>query len=171
VRQLPRNSYVSSRAGAEACARGCMPPAPRGDGTRRLAVACTRVSLPFSPFRLSFATSPSGGQVVDPSALIRRPSPPDVSTLLHRLRLCPFLCGGRRQLALETLARRQPLTVYQRTARRPPLRRRDRLGLGWLSRVWTRIVREAPDDLNAKDQIGSGDFEPNVARKTQRATA
>jgi hypothetical protein len=67
--------------------------------------------------------------------------------LLHRLRLCPFLCGGRRQLALETLARRQPLTVYQRTGRRPPLRRRDRLGLGWLSRVWTRIVREAPDDL------------------------
>ncbi len=27
-----------------------------------------------------------------------------ISTLLHLLRLCPFLCGGHRQLALENLA-------------------------------------------------------------------
>jgi hypothetical protein len=26
-----------------------------------------------------------------------------ISTLLHLLRLCPFLCGGHRQLALENL--------------------------------------------------------------------
>ena len=93
-----------------------------------------------------------------------------IDTLLHLLRLCPFLRGGHRQLALENLALRQPLTVYQ-TAARPPLRRRDRLVWVWLSTVWTRIVREAPQHLNANDQIGSGDFEPNVARKTQRATA
>ena len=68
-----------------------------------------------------------------------------ISTLLHLLQLCPFLCGGHRQLALEHLALRQPLTVYQRTARRPPLRRRDQLVWVWLSRVKTRIVREAPD--------------------------
>ena len=71
-----------------------------------------------------------------------------ISTLLHLLRLCPFLrCGhrgGHCQLALENLALRQPLTVYQ-TAARPTLRRRDRLVWVWLSTVWTRIVREAPD--------------------------
>jgi hypothetical protein len=94
-----------------------------------------------------------------------------ISTLLHLLRLCPFLCGSHRQLALENLAPRQPLTVYQRTARRSPAARAQsaRLGLG-STRVWTRIVREAPDDLTANDQIGSSDFEarlrkePNVLR-------
>ena len=50
-----------------------------------------------------------------------------ISTLLHLLRLCPFLRGGHCQLALENLALRQPLTVYQ-TAARLPLRWRDRLG-------------------------------------------
>ena len=50
-----------------------------------------------------------------------------ISTLLHLLRLWPFLCGGHRQLALENLALRQQLTVYKRTAKRPQLRRRERL--------------------------------------------
>ena len=68
-----------------------------------------------------------------------------ISTLLHLLRLCPFLRGGHRQLALETLALRQPLTGYQMAAR-PPLRSRDRLVSVWLSTVWIRIVREAPDE-------------------------
>ncbi len=94
-----------------------------------------------------------------------------ISTLLHLLRLCPFLCGGHRQLGLENLALRQPLTLYQWTARRAPLRPGDRLVGVWLSRAWTRIVREAPHDLNANDQIRSSDFAPNVAGKTQRATA
>jgi hypothetical protein len=44
-----------------------------------------------------------------------------ISTLLHLLRLCPFLRSGHRgghcQLALENLALRQPLTVYQTAAR------------------------------------------------------
>jgi hypothetical protein len=30
-----------------------------------------------------------------------------ISTLLHLVRLFPFLCGGHRQLALENLALRQ----------------------------------------------------------------
>jgi hypothetical protein len=42
-----------------------------------------------------------------------------ISTLLHLLRLFPFLCGGHRQLALETLALRQQLTVYRRAVARP----------------------------------------------------
>jgi hypothetical protein len=34
-----------------------------------------------------------------------------IAALLHVLRLCPFLLGGRRQLALENLALRQQLAV------------------------------------------------------------
>jgi hypothetical protein len=59
-----------------------------------------------------------------------------ITTLLHLLRLFPFLCGGHRQLALENLALRQRLAVYKRTAKRPKLGRRDRLFWVWLSRVW-----------------------------------
>src|SRR5439155_21131395 len=56
--------------------------------------------------------------------------------LLYLLRLLPFLCDGRRQLALENLALRQQLAVYKRMARRPKLRRSDRLFWVWLARVW-----------------------------------
>jgi putative transposase len=56
--------------------------------------------------------------------------------LLHLLRLCPFLCGGHRQLALENLALRQQLAVYQRIAKRPKLRRTDRFFWVCQSRVW-----------------------------------
>jgi hypothetical protein len=59
-----------------------------------------------------------------------------ITTLLHLLRLFPFLCGGHRQLALENLALRQQLAVYKRTAKRPKLSRRDRLFWVWLSGVW-----------------------------------
>ena len=34
-----------------------------------------------------------------------------ISRLLHLLRICPFLCGGHRDFALENLALRQQLTV------------------------------------------------------------
>ena len=34
-----------------------------------------------------------------------------ITTLLHLLRLFPFLCGGHRQLALENLALRHQLAV------------------------------------------------------------
>ncbi len=40
-----------------------------------------------------------------------------VATLLHLLRLLPFLCGGHRQLALENLALRHQLAVYKRIGR------------------------------------------------------
>ena len=74
-----------------------------------------------------------------------------ISTLLHLLRLSPFLCGGPRQLALENLALRQPLAVYKRRVTRPNLRRSDRLVWAWLSRVWTgwrnALVRVAPDTV------------------------
>jgi putative transposase len=74
-----------------------------------------------------------------------------ITTLLHLLRLFPFLCGGYRQLALENLALRQQLVVYKRTASRPKLRRSDRLFWAWLSRVWTgwrdALVIVAPDTV------------------------
>jgi hypothetical protein len=60
-----------------------------------------------------------------------------ISTLLHLLRLFPFLCGGPRQLALENLALRHQLAVYKRTASRPRLHRSDRLFWALLSRGWT----------------------------------
>jgi putative transposase len=74
-----------------------------------------------------------------------------ISTLLHLLRLCPFLCGGHRQLALENLALRQQLTVYRRTVARPRLRRGDRLFWVALSRLWRgwkqALVIVAPDTV------------------------
>jgi putative transposase len=74
-----------------------------------------------------------------------------ITTLLHLLRLFPFLCGGHRQLALENLALRQQLAVYKRMANRPKLRRRERLFWICLSRVWTgwraALVIVAPDTV------------------------
>jgi len=60
-----------------------------------------------------------------------------ITVLLDLMRLLPLLCGGYRQVALENLAERQQLAVYQRTARRPKFRRIDRLFWVWLARVWS----------------------------------
>jgi putative transposase len=74
-----------------------------------------------------------------------------ITTLLHVLRLFPFLCGGHRQLALENLALRQQLAVYKRTAKRPKLRSSERLFWVCLSKVWTGwrapLVIVAPDTV------------------------
>ena len=74
-----------------------------------------------------------------------------VSTLLHLVRLFPFLCGGHRQLALENLALRQQLAVYKRTVPRPRLRKTDRLFWAGLARVWAgwraALVIVAPDTV------------------------
>ena len=72
-----------------------------------------------------------------------------ITTLLHLLRLFPFLCGGHRQLALENLALRHQLAVYKRTVPRPRLRRTDRLLWVWLARVWTG-VEGGPRDRGAR---------------------
>jgi hypothetical protein len=50
-----------------------------------------------------------------------------ITLQLRLLRLLPFLCGGRRQLAIENLALRRQLAVYKRTATRPRRRTTDRL--------------------------------------------
>jgi hypothetical protein len=63
----------------------------------------------------------------DLSVRIRSQSQLVITVLLHLLRLFPFLVGGHRQLALENLALRQQLAVYERTASQPELRDSDRL--------------------------------------------
>src|SRR2546427_8468631 len=74
-----------------------------------------------------------------------------IGLLLHLVRLCPFLFGGHRQLALENLALRQQLAVYKRTATRPKLRTTDRLFWVGLARVWARwrqpLVIVTPDTV------------------------
>jgi putative transposase len=74
-----------------------------------------------------------------------------ISLLLHLLRLLPFLCGGRRQLALENLALRHQLAVYRRTVPRPRLRTTDRLLWVGLVRVWAgwrqALVIVSPDTV------------------------
>ncbi|HEV2672595.1 MAG TPA: integrase core domain-containing protein [Gemmatimonadales bacterium] len=59
-----------------------------------------------------------------------------MTTLLHLLRLFPFLCGGHRQVALENIALHHQLSVYKRTMPRPKLRSSDRLFWVALSKVW-----------------------------------
>jgi hypothetical protein len=43
---------------------------------------------------------------------------------------------SRTRLAVENLTLRQQLAVFRRTAKRPRLRRGDRVFWSWLSRVW-----------------------------------
>jgi transposase len=62
------------------------------------------VNRVFLEYALSFAKTPSGGQVVDLSALIRKNPSPVIILMLHLLRLLPVRCGSHRQLALENLA-------------------------------------------------------------------
>jgi putative transposase len=60
-----------------------------------------------------------------------------ITVVLHLLRLLPFLVGGHRQLALENVALRHQLAVYQRSVPRPRLRRTDRLFWIALVRMWS----------------------------------
>ena len=46
------------------------------------------------------------------------------------------LVFGGLDLAVENLAPRQQLAIYQRTAKRPKLRPRDRVLWVWLTRLW-----------------------------------
>jgi putative transposase len=47
------------------------------------------------------------------------------------------LLTDRLSLAAENLAMRQQLAAYERTAKRPKLRARDRVFWVWLSRLWS----------------------------------
>jgi len=59
-----------------------------------------------------------------------------VLALLLRLLTSRFRSNA--DLEIELLVARQQLAIYQRSVRRPRLRRRDRLFWGGLSRLWSR---------------------------------
>src|SRR5713101_7605860 len=71
-----------------------------------------------------------------------------VVVLLRSLRL---ICSGHRGVALENLALRQQLSVFRRTAKRPPLRHRDRLFWILLASAWrdwrTALIVVQPDTV------------------------
>ena len=60
-----------------------------------------------------------------------------LARLLRVLRLLTVLAGGHRALALENLALRQQLALYQRARPRPTIRWADRLFWVGLRRAWT----------------------------------
>ncbi len=60
-----------------------------------------------------------------------------LTAMLLFLRLLIVVCfRSRASLAAENLALRHQLGVLARTARRPRLRRRDRIFWVWLTRIW-----------------------------------
>jgi putative transposase len=110
-----------------------------------------------------------------------------ITALLHVLRLCPFLLGGHRQLALENLALRQQLAVYKRAGKRPRLRPSDRLFWVTLARLWTgwrrALVIVAPDtvvrwqrrrfraywtNLSRRQRVGRPPIGPEIAALVAR---
>ena len=60
-----------------------------------------------------------------------------LARLLRVLRLLTVLAGGHRALALENVALRQQLAMYQRARPRPTIRWADRLFWVGLLRAWT----------------------------------
>jgi putative transposase len=74
-----------------------------------------------------------------------------LAALVVLLRSLALLCCGPRAVALENLALRQQLAVFRRTAKRPPLRRRDRLFWILLANAWrdwrTALIVVQPDTI------------------------
>src|SRR5262245_23274630 len=60
-----------------------------------------------------------------------------IHALLALVYVFAYAFRHRQSLALENLALRQQLAVYQRRHPRPQLRFRDRLFRVWLSKVWS----------------------------------
>jgi putative transposase len=74
-----------------------------------------------------------------------------LTTLVVLLRSIGLVCRGHRAIALENLALRQQLGVFRRTAKRPQLRKRDRLFWMLLAKVWrewrTALIVVQPDTV------------------------
>src|SRR5229473_7964192 len=74
-----------------------------------------------------------------------------LAALVVVLRSLALLCCGHRAVALENLALRQQLAVFRRTAKRPPLRHRDRLFWILLANAWrdwrTVLIVVQPDTV------------------------
>src|SRR6266851_8798641 len=74
-----------------------------------------------------------------------------LAALVVVLRSLALLCCGHRAVALENPALRHQLAVFRRTAKRPPLRRRDRLFWILLANAWrdwrTAVILVQPDTV------------------------
>src|SRR6266849_1898295 len=84
-----------------------------------------------------------------------------LAALVVVLRSLALLCCGHRAVALENLALRQQLAVFRRTAKRPPLRDRDRLFWILIANAWrdwrTALIVVQPDTFvrTLVDQMAS----------------
>ena len=61
-----------------------------------------------------------------------------IKALLYMVALLCVGCKQRLELALENLALRQQLALFNRNQKRLQLRRTDRLFWAWISRIWER---------------------------------
>ena len=59
-----------------------------------------------------------------------------LNAILSLFRMIPMILGGYGQVALENLALREQLTIFQRSVRRPKIRATDRLFWVCLRKVW-----------------------------------
>ena len=82
-----------------------------------------------------------------------------LAALVVLLRSLALLCCGHRAVALENLALRQQLAVLRRTAKRPPLRHRDRLFWILLANAWrdwrTALIVVQPDTVVCRVTIAA----------------
>ena len=74
-----------------------------------------------------------------------------LTALFVLLRTFGLICSGHRAIALENLALRQQLAVFQRTVKRPHLRTSDRLFWILLAKAWrdwrTALIVVQPDTV------------------------
>jgi hypothetical protein len=96
-----------------------------------------------------------------------------LAALFVLLRMLGLLCAGHRAVALENLALRQQLAVFKRTAKRPPLHRRDRLFWILLAKAWpdwrTALIVVQPDTSCVGIANGSGAVGPIAQLEHVRA--
>src|SRR5436309_5894510 len=59
-----------------------------------------------------------------------------LNAILSLFRMIPMILGGYGQVALENLALREQLAIFQRSVRRPKIRATDRLFWVCLRKVW-----------------------------------
>jgi hypothetical protein len=59
-----------------------------------------------------------------------------LNAILSLFRMIPLILGGYGQVALENLALREQLAIFQRSVRRPKIRPTDRLSLLKMPSAW-----------------------------------
>src|SRR5262245_14427211 len=59
-----------------------------------------------------------------------------LNTIVIVLRTISLIFGGHEEVALENLALREQVGIFQRSVRHPKIRQSDRLFRAWLQKVW-----------------------------------